>query len=91
MKKNNKVQVYILNGTTFLTYNDYMRAYRQKRRNMHNWQVPNGLFSKGKMWKPLRQGRRIQLNKCRNWEDRHDAKVAEQWEREHHQWSWERI
>ena len=49
MKKNFKKQVYILNGTTFLTYNDYMRAYRQRDRKMHNWKIQTGLVCQGKL------------------------------------------
>lgn len=91
MKKNMKKQVYIENGTTYLTYNDYMRAYRQRDRKMHNWKVQTGLFSKGKLWRPRKQARRIQLDKVKTWQDRHDAKVLGQWERERRHWSWERI
>lgn len=91
MKKNMKKQVYVENGTAYLTYNDYMRAYRQRDRKMHNWKVQTGLFSKGKLWRPRKQARRIQLDKVKTWQDRHDAKVLEQWERERRHWSWERI
>ena len=91
MKKNFKKQVYILNGTTFLTYNDYMRAYRQRDRKMHNWKIQTGLFCKGKLWKPRKQARRIQLNRIKLWQDRHDEKVLTQWARERRHWSWERI
>lgn len=91
MKKNAKKQVYIENGTTYLTYNDCMRAYRKRDREMHNWKVQTGLFCKGKLWRPRKQSRRIQLDKAQTWVDRRDMKMLAQWERERRHWSWERI
>ena len=91
MKKSFKQQVYCIKGTTYLTRSDYLRAYRQRDRRMHNWKVQTGLFSKGKLWKPRKQRRRIQLDRIGLWQERHDREVMAQRERKRRHWSWERI
>lgn len=91
MKKNMKKQVYIENGTIYLTYNDFMRAYRQRDRRMHNWKVQTGFFSKGQLWKPRKQARRVQLDKANRWLAQLENRKLERWERERRHWSWERI
>lgn len=91
MKKHMKKQVYTVGGTTFLTERDYMREVRKRDHEMHNWKVSKGLFTKGKLWRPRKQSRRVQLNKANNWLARLENRKLEQWNRERRYWSWERI
>jgi len=91
MKKNSKMQVYTVNGTTYLTEKDYLRAIRKRDREMHNWKVQNGLFSKGKLWRPRKQARRVQLDRAAKWNEKLEMMKLEQWNRERRYWSWERI
>ena len=91
MKKGFKKQVYTVNGKTYMTEKDYVREVRKRDRDMHNWKVQNGLFSRGKLWRPRKQARRVQRNKAAEWNERLDLKKLAEWNRERRYWSWERI